>query len=57
MRKRIYKVWTMDGNQMLFAGETMFDVLSYVLFVKGYNDCDIYSIEVVDAEDPKLYIS
>ena len=57
MRKRIYKVWTIDGNQMLFAGETMFDVLSYVLFVKGYNDCDIYSIEVVDAEDPKLYIS
>lgn len=47
MEKRIFKVYFKDGNEKLLGAETMYNALSYLLFVKHYNDSDIIKIEEV----------
>lgn len=44
---KTFKVYTHDNNVMMFDGENMYDVLSYVLFVKDYDATDIRKIEEI----------
>ena len=47
METRLFKVYFKDGNEKLLEGETMYNVLSYLLFIKNYSDSDIIKIEEV----------
>ena len=43
-----YRIYYKDGNQQMFEGDNIYDVLSYILFDrKQYNATDIYKIEEV----------
>lgn len=44
---KTWRVYTNDGNQMLFDGPDIMAVCEYVIITKKYFPADIYKIEEV----------
>lgn len=44
---KTWRVYTNDGNQMLFEGSDIMAVCEYVVTTKNYDSADIYKIEEV----------
>ena len=45
---RTFRVYTNDGNQMLFEAHDIMAVCEYVVIIENYNPADIYKIEEVN---------
>lgn len=44
---KTFRVYFVDGNQKLFDARDIVAVISHVVYVVGYNACDIIKIEEV----------
>lgn len=44
---KTWRVYTNDGNQMLFDGPDIIAVCEYVITTKNYHPADIYKVEEV----------
>ena len=44
---KTFRVYTNDGNQMLFNGPDIMAICEYVITTKNYDPADIYKVEEV----------